>query len=257
MENYRISRLFSYYSSCTQGSKIALVDIQGRGKLLPCNRLRINSDETESKTNMSNGETKTAAVATAENKLTSTEKGELARHEKTIAEGLRTFKAVGLALVAIRDGRLYRDTHSTFEAYLASRWGISRGRAYQLVDAAKIASEFDPNLNEYAAAKLNAVDPNKRKVVYAKAKAAAAKEGRTTPSAADIMAASNGKGKRNAKPEGNKTATPVTTLAEFEKNLWTLVQEASKKLGWAVIVSSLDSAATKARLEKASAKKAA
>lgn len=206
---------------------------------------------------MSNGESKTATVATVENaKLSTSEKGELARHEKTIAEGMKTFKSVGLALVAIRDGRLYRETHPTFEAYLASRWGISRGRAYQLVDAARIASEFDPNLNEYAAAKLNAVDPTKRKLVYAKAKAAAAKEGRTAPSAADIMAASNGKGKRKARPEGTKTA-PTTNLAEFEKALWALVLETSKVLGWGVIVSSLDAAVVKARLAKAEAKKAA
>jgi hypothetical protein len=36
------------------------------------------------------------------------------------------------ALAAIRDARLYRDTHETFEGYLRDRWSLSRPSDYQL-----------------------------------------------------------------------------------------------------------------------------
>jgi hypothetical protein len=41
-------------------------------------------------------------------------KNAFARAERTIARGLRSFLAVGLALKAIRDNRLYRKDYSTF-----------------------------------------------------------------------------------------------------------------------------------------------
>jgi hypothetical protein len=59
----------------------------------------------------------------------------LAAHEETIARGLGAFVEVGEALLAVRDGRLYRATHPTFEAYLRGRWGIGRSHGYRLIDA--------------------------------------------------------------------------------------------------------------------------
>lgn len=67
---------------------------------------------------------------------------ELARlmeHERTIEQGLATFVDVGLALAAIRDGQMYQAKgFATFEAYCSKRWGISRSRAYQMLDAATV-----------------------------------------------------------------------------------------------------------------------
>jgi hypothetical protein len=37
----------------------------------------------------------------------------------------RNGSAIGLALREIRDRRLYRETHPTFESYLEKRWGYS------------------------------------------------------------------------------------------------------------------------------------
>src|SRR5437763_172852 len=60
--------------------------------------------------------------------------------EGVIQAGLDTFVEVGQALLAIRDGRGYRYADcTTFEGYCQQRWGISRPRAYQLIDAAEIA----------------------------------------------------------------------------------------------------------------------
>ena len=44
----------------------------------------------------------------------------LAELELVIERGLKTFVEVGAALLGIRDGRLYRETHATFEDYCGS-----------------------------------------------------------------------------------------------------------------------------------------
>lgn len=60
--------------------------------------------------------------------------------ESVIDRGLRTFIEVGDALMAIRDGRLYRRTHGTFDAYCRERWGWTASRARQLMGAAETAT---------------------------------------------------------------------------------------------------------------------
>lgn len=62
--------------------------------------------------------------------------------ETVIERGLATFVDVGTALARIRDGRLYRATHATFEDYCRDRWGFNDSRARQLIIAAQTASEL-------------------------------------------------------------------------------------------------------------------
>lgn len=62
----------------------------------------------------------------------------LAQQEAIIERGLQTFYEVGTALVTIRDQRLYRQEHTTFDDYCQSRWGMARRTAYQLIDAAGV-----------------------------------------------------------------------------------------------------------------------
>jgi hypothetical protein len=76
--------------------------------------------------------------------LTLPEADALAGHEMTIERHLDTFVAVGEALLAIRDGRLYRDTHDTFAAYCDKRWGLTRKRGYDLIAAAQVAAAVSP-----------------------------------------------------------------------------------------------------------------
>ena len=59
--------------------------------------------------------------------------------ERVIEGGLQTFVEVGLALLDIRDRRLYRLGHATFEDYCQKRWDFTYQRANQLIDAAKVA----------------------------------------------------------------------------------------------------------------------
>lgn len=51
---------------------------------------------------------------------------------------------MGAALLAIRDGRLYRQTHTTFEDYCRERWGGSKRHANRLVEAAEVVHQLGP-----------------------------------------------------------------------------------------------------------------
>lgn len=66
------------------------------------------------------------------------EKQRLEVLESVIDAGMQTFVHVGNALLEIRDGRLYRHTHATFEDYCRDRWGMERRHAYRLIDAAQV-----------------------------------------------------------------------------------------------------------------------
>jgi phage N-6-adenine-methyltransferase len=88
-------------------------------------------------------------LALAENRdmamdyLTETECSELARLEKVIDGGLKTFVEVGSALSEIRDNRLYRASHGTFEDYCRERWGMVASRARQLIGAAQAVGNLE------------------------------------------------------------------------------------------------------------------
>ncbi len=71
--------------------------------------------------------------------LSASEREALDAHEAVIERGLQTFVAVGGALLAIRDGRLYRAQYPTWEAYCQARWGIKRSYANKLIAAAELA----------------------------------------------------------------------------------------------------------------------
>lgn len=66
--------------------------------------------------------------------------------EETVKVGLKTFAEVGMALLEIRDHRLYRSTHGTFAEYCKAAFGFSRQRGQQLMQAAEVATVVDiPN----------------------------------------------------------------------------------------------------------------
>lgn len=67
----------------------------------------------------------------------------LAECEGVIERGLKTFTEVGNALLQIRDGRLYRESHATFEDYCRERWGFSRIRAHQIIEASAVVQNFE------------------------------------------------------------------------------------------------------------------
>ncbi|WP_412027889.1 hypothetical protein [Deinococcus yunweiensis] len=76
--------------------------------------------------------------------LTDVEAATLTRLEATIQDGLREFQRTGSALAEIREGRLYRGAHETFDAYLEQRWGFTRQHAGRLIAAAAVAQTLEP-----------------------------------------------------------------------------------------------------------------
>lgn len=72
--------------------------------------------------------------------LNSAEKEQLNLCETIIEKGYNTFIEVGNALFDIRNNKLYREKHSTFEEYCKQKWQIKRQRAYELMDAASIVN---------------------------------------------------------------------------------------------------------------------
>lgn len=69
--------------------------------------------------------------------LTVSESEELLSLEAVVSSGLQGFIEVGGALLSIRDRRLYRATHATFEDYMSGRWHMTRQHGNRLVKAAE------------------------------------------------------------------------------------------------------------------------
>ncbi len=66
----------------------------------------------------------------------------LARHETTIEKGIKAFVEVGQALLAIRDGKLFKPTYGTFTAYVKARWPFKLNYAMKVIRASSIALEM-------------------------------------------------------------------------------------------------------------------
>jgi hypothetical protein len=81
------------------------------------------------------------------------------RCEAAVENLKRAFWAAGKALHVIRDGRLYRGTHKTFEDYVEDRWDMQRAYANKLIRTWPIAEAmFEAQSNGLApigAKKLN------------------------------------------------------------------------------------------------------
>lgn len=109
---------------------------------------------------------------TAVMRLSAIEEAELAQCEAVIEKGMQTFVEVGRALLAIRDGRLYRAVHPTFEGYLDERWDMRQSRAYQLMDAARVIENLNGSTtvelpaNEAQARPLAGLSPEMQREVW-------------------------------------------------------------------------------------------
>ncbi len=134
--------------------------------------------------------------------LSPVESERLTELEDQIGAGMRTFWQVGTALLEIREQRLYRAGHRTFEEYLRVRWNVGSSQGYRLMAASEVVSglvnnlmdnlspngEVDPRLpqSEAQARPLAGLPPEARSAAWAAAVTAA--DGRQ-PTAADVEAA--------------------------------------------------------------------
>lgn len=86
----------------------------------------------------------TAMVLAGGAALSATERQELARHEATIERGMQTFMEVGQALAAIKAGKLYRETHRSWEQYVRDRWEFDQSYAHRLIEAVSVVENVTP-----------------------------------------------------------------------------------------------------------------
>ena len=79
--------------------------------------------------------------------LTTSEAQEREVLEACIRTHMASFIEVGRALTAIRDKRLYRSTHGTFEDYCRERWDMGKPYATQLICAANTVESLRDGCN--------------------------------------------------------------------------------------------------------------
>lgn len=72
------------------------------------------------------------------------ERKKLKSLEEVVERGVESFLATGSALKEIRDERLYREDHKTFESYVKSKWGFDRTHAYRLIESSDIKKDLSP-----------------------------------------------------------------------------------------------------------------
>jgi hypothetical protein len=70
--------------------------------------------------------------------LSASEANKLRHCEKVLEQFRKDYYAAGEALKTIRDSRLYRTTHGSFELYLQEKWGMSRPWAYELIGVSEV-----------------------------------------------------------------------------------------------------------------------
>jgi len=62
--------------------------------------------------------------------------------------GWQGFVDVGLALVTIRDNRLYREEYPTFEVYCRQKWQYGRNYVNRLISAAQVFRHLVTNSHQ-------------------------------------------------------------------------------------------------------------
>ena len=75
--------------------------------------------------------------------LTLEEENERLRLERQVE---RAFYQAGLALQTLRDQKLYRSTHKTFQEYCQDRFNFSRSYSYRLINAVEIVDNISKNV---------------------------------------------------------------------------------------------------------------
>ncbi|MHC5855368.1 MAG: hypothetical protein ACYTXO_36810, partial [Nostoc sp.] len=104
------------------------------------NNLKATASSAEDTFDPENPATATITVTAAEvEELSETEERDRLHLERRVE---RAFFEAGKALAELRDRRLYRSTHSTFEEYCKDRFGFERRHPYRLIEAAGVVDNL-------------------------------------------------------------------------------------------------------------------
>lgn len=118
-----------------------------------------------------------------------TQQSKLEGLERVIESGLQTFIEVGSALKEIRDLKLYRESHKSFEEYCRERWGMGKAYAHRLIGASEVVGNLSPMgdipKSERQCRPLTNLEPEQQQEAWAGACKEADSEGRKV-TAADV-----------------------------------------------------------------------
>ena len=150
--------------------------------------------------------------------LTPVEKTDLAALEVAVERGRAGFVEAGTALMEIRERKLYRGTHKTFEAYCVDRWKFGRRYAGLLIEGVKTVKQIEATTENGKSTSQNSTPlPPIENVTQATELAKAPKSERveawveatkttTSPTAKDVRAAVN---KVKTKPKVDPKDPPL------------------------------------------------
>ncbi len=102
----------------------------------------------------------------------------------------RSFVDAGVSLRELRDRRLYRSTHRTFDDYVGDRFGYKRAYCYQLIEAAGVVENLSANCiqilptRESQCRELTKVEPEQQPEAWQKA--IARTPGKKVPAASTV-----------------------------------------------------------------------
>jgi len=120
----------------------------------------------------------------------------LAQLKEIVTRNLNATIECGIALREIRDRDLWKDEADSFHHFCVDNWGVSRSRAYQLIDSAEIVAELSPAVS-------TAVDTER-----------AARELKKAPAEAREEIIINAEKDKNGKVTGPSVAKAVKEHAE-------------------------------------------
>lgn len=76
--------------------------------------------------------------------LAKNEESRLCELESVIQRNLNSFYEIGMALMEVRDNRLYRAEYDTFEQYCRERWQFSKTHANRFIESSKVIENLTP-----------------------------------------------------------------------------------------------------------------
>lgn len=147
--------------------------------------------------------------------MTVSEQSRLDELELAIDGGLQSFMEVGAALAEIREKRLYRSQHRSFEQYCQDRWDFTASRGRQLMAAVQAIASLPEGApkpaNAAQATALADVDPEQRAEVWERATREADDGGRPV-TAADVRRAAEPVAPAREKTLGEANMDEVSPL---------------------------------------------
>jgi hypothetical protein len=165
------------------------------------------------------------SIAITRQPITPADSARLTGLEAVIDSGLRTFVDVGAALLEIRESRLYRQTHGTFEDYCRERWQMVASRARQLIAAVETVRNLESvttvtPATESQARPLAPLPPEQQRQAWTQAMETARAADRPV-TAKDVQAAAEAvTGKVPAAPAQTQPTEPATAPAASLPASW-------------------------------------